>query len=139
MQNIRIVFLGSPPLKQAVEHFAANHYHNFDMIAASSNFADLFVLLDEHLPQILLIESDGNWLLLAELIKKTHSRYSRLKVLLLVNEVEIDQILAFINIGVKGCLLVDPTFDGIENAINLVYSGKLTLSAEITQALLLSE
>jgi len=137
MQNIRIIFLGSQHLKHAFEHFWSDHHHDFELVAASNNCSDLFPMLEQHMPQILLLESQGSWSQLSDLIEKTHILYPQIKVLLLITEVDVAQIRALINVGVKGCLIVDPSFDGVDNAIRLVNSGKLTLSAEITQALLL--
>ena len=135
MQPIPIVLFGS---KQAERRILSSISSPGDVQLAASthNVTALFSLVDQTRPALLLLEADSDDAALI-LVQSIRAQYPRLKLLLLLHQIDAAQVREFIRMGVSGCVLLASALDGLENDIRLVQTGKLILSSEITQALLM--
>lgn len=136
MSNIQVAFLGSRQLEQALVHFSLSHQPLIEIVVTTNDSVDIFYLLEQYGPKLLLIEITQDQTNIFDLVQNIRTHFPQVKLLLLANRVDVVQIRRLIMIGIAGCLLVGPSLEGPDISISLINNGKLTLDAQITQALL---
>ena len=135
MKDIQVVFFGNRRIQQAIDH-SLNSNHRISVAASTGSSVALFPLLEQHNPQLVVLENRQERANILPLIRKIRRRYPLLKLLILAHSIDISQVREWISIGVSGCLLLKTSLDGLAASIHLILDGKLILSSEIMQALL---
>ena len=134
-KNIQLVFFGSSHIEQEINRRLLTS-DAIQVTASTRNEATLFSLLKTSPPHLLLLENGLNSSNIIRLVEKVRSDYPRINLLILTHQIDVDRVREAISLGVLGYLLIQSSMEGIETCLRLVESGKLTLSSEITQALL---
>jgi DNA-binding NarL/FixJ family response regulator len=133
-----MIFFGSKDIEQEI-NYLLHSQPGIGLVASTDSANALPSLLERYAPQLLLLEQANENTKTMSLVRRIRAQYPQIRLLILAHEVNIAQIRECISIGVSAYLLVGSSLEGLAISIRLVNSGKLTLSSEITQALLASK
>lgn len=119
--------------------------NGLEMMLAQSNFQIIFKVLtaaalqeqlQQHVPDVLLLDielPDGNGI---ELCKSIASAYPNLKIIALTNHAELVYVRKMMRSGAAGYLLKGTTLEELTKAIEQVHNGGQYINRQLEQALL---
>jgi two-component system, NarL family, response regulator LiaR len=111
-------------------------HDDLDIVAHASNGREAIALCAEHQPDVIIMDVVMPEMNGIEATRIIHERHPAVKVLALSSFQDEDSVREMMSVGASGYVLKNSSLDELANSIRAVYSSKVVLSAEITQALL---
>ncbi len=129
MERIRIITYGTSAVRELVLD-SLEIAPQFRFLAHSSNDRDLYELLKQHRPHVVLIEAVGDFSTVIGVIRLINTVFSESSVFILAHTLDAQQIQDALRSGAMAYLLWPIPSLRLASAIELVHAGKLMLSSE---------